>query len=110
MQVNLKTKVRILWSKALLDMTQTLSYTIGHFRGVYGVGYRKADKMRAKDNAKRSDEINQLIEYVNSRTSEALDAKKRGERFTSLQELQAAQQPVMNRIWDNADDEVWNGL
>ncbi len=29
-----------------------------------------------------------FIEYVNRRTKEAVDAKKRGERFTSLQELQ----------------------
>jgi len=29
-----------------------------------------------------------FIEYVNSRTIEAASAKKRGERFTSLQELQ----------------------
>ncbi len=29
-----------------------------------------------------------FIEYVNRRTEEAVNAKKRGERFTSLQELQ----------------------
>jgi hypothetical protein len=29
-----------------------------------------------------------FIEYVNRRTEEAMDARKRGERFTSLQELQ----------------------
>ena len=29
-----------------------------------------------------------FIEYVNRRTEEAMDARKRGDRFTSLQELQ----------------------
>ena len=29
-----------------------------------------------------------FIEYVNRRTEDAINAKKRGERFTSLQELQ----------------------
>ncbi len=29
-----------------------------------------------------------FIEYVNKRTNEAIEAKKRGEQFTSLEELQ----------------------
>ena len=31
-------------------------------------------------------------------------------RDPSSAHLQAAQKPVMNRIWDNPEDEVWNEL
>jgi hypothetical protein len=31
-------------------------------------------------------------------------------RDQSCEHLRAAQEPVMNRIWDNPDDEAWNEL
>lgn len=35
--------------------------------------------------------------------------KEKQER-AELADLSMAQQDVLNRIWDNPDDEVWNGL
>jgi hypothetical protein len=35
---------------------------------------------------------------------------KHGLKDQLAEELKHAQEPVMNRIWDNPDDEVWNDL
>ena len=35
---------------------------------------------------------------------------KHGLRDLSLEDLKAAQQPAMRRIWENTEDEVWNDV
>ena len=35
---------------------------------------------------------------------------KHGLRDVQSEDLKAAQEPAMRRVWDNLEDEVWNGL
>lgn len=35
---------------------------------------------------------------------------KHGLRDTQAEDLKAAQEPAMRRVWDNPEDEIWNEL
>lgn len=46
-------------------------------------------------------EVLDFVEYIEL---------KHGLRDRSTEELKQAQAPAMSRVWDNEEDEVWNGV